>query len=80
MFLVVSTLGASAARLWFQVFGGIYAALAAMGFWVGNGMILNCITNNRNDSWGHAGLALSMLLIGFVTARPVTARTLPSSP
>ena len=74
MFLVASTFGASAARLWFQIFGGIYAALAAMGFWVGNGMILNCITNNRNDSWGHAALALSMLLIGFATARPALAR------
>lgn len=74
MFLTASTFGASAARLWFQIFGGIYAALAAMGFWVGNGMILNCITNNRNDSWGHAGLALSMLLIGFATARPALAR------
>lgn len=74
MFLIASTFGASAARLWFQIFGGIYAALAAMGFWVGNGMILNCITNNWNDSWGHAGLALSMLLIGFATARPALAR------
>ena len=69
IFLVASAFGA--ARLWFQIFGGVYAALAAMGFWVGNGMILNCITNNQNDSWGHAGLALSMLLIGFAMAKPV---------
>ena len=74
MFLVASTSGASLARLWFQIFGGIYAGLAAMGFWVGNGMILGCITNNRNDSWGHAALALSMLLIGFATAKPALAR------
>jgi hypothetical protein len=70
MFLVASAVGAAAARVWFQIFGVIYAALAGMGFWVGNGLILNCITNNRNDSWGHAGLALSMLVIGFVTAKP----------
>jgi hypothetical protein len=37
-------------------------------------MILNCITNNWNDSWGHAGLALSMLVIGFAMAKPVLAR------
>ena len=74
IFLTASALGPGAARLWFQIFGTIYAALAAMGFWVGNGMILNCITNNLNDSWGHAGLALSMLVIGFVTAKPVLAR------
>lgn len=74
MFLVASTFGATLARLWFQIFGGIYAGLAGTGFWVGNGMILNCITNNRNDSWGHAGLALSMLVIGFATAKPALAR------
>jgi hypothetical protein len=32
-----------------------------MGFWVRAGMIFNLITNNQNDSSGHAGLALSML-------------------
>ena len=74
VFLIASLAGAWAARLWFQIFGAVYAALAAMGFWVGNGMILNCITNNWNDSWGHAGLALSMLVIGFATAKPVLAR------
>jgi uncharacterized protein DUF4383 len=77
MFLVAAAFSAVAARLWFQVFGVIYAALAAMGFWVGNGMILNCITNNRNDSWGHAGLALSMLVIGFVSAKPAAASVTP---
>lgn len=51
-------------------FGLAHAALAGIGFWVGNGMILNCITNNWSDSWGHAGLALSMLVIGFATAKP----------
>ena len=74
MFLFASTLGASMARLWFRIFGVIYTGLAAMGFWVGNGMILNCITNNNSDSWGHAGLALSMLVIGFGAARPTLAR------
>jgi hypothetical protein len=74
MFLIASAFGAGAARLWFQIFGILYAGLAAMGFWVGNGMILNCITNNQNDSWGHAALALSMLIVGFATARPAVAR------
>jgi hypothetical protein len=73
IFLIASTIGAWAARLWFQVFGLAYGALAAMGFWVGDGMICGLITNNRYDSWGHAGLALSMLLIGFMTAKPIVA-------
>lgn len=69
IFLIASMVGAWAARLWFQIFGLAYGVLAGMGFWVGDGMIFNLITNNRNDSWGHAGLALSMLLISFLTAK-----------
>ena len=44
-----------------------------MGFWVGNGMIFNLISNNQNDSWGHALLALVLLLIGFATPKQSTA-------
>jgi hypothetical protein len=69
IFLIASMSGARAARLWFQTFGIGYAALAAMGFWVGDGMIFGLISNNRNDSWGHAALALILLLIGFATQR-----------
>lgn len=32
---------------------------------VGDGKIFGVISNNRYDAWGHAGLALAMLLIGF---------------
>jgi hypothetical protein len=73
IFLIACMAGAWAARLWFQIFGLAYGALAAAGFWVGDGMICGLITNNQNDSWGHAGLALSMLLIGFMIAKPVPA-------
>lgn len=68
VFLIASMAGAWAARLWFQIFGVAYGALAGMGFWVGDGMICGLITNNQSDSWGHAGLALSMLLIGLIPA------------
>ena len=73
VFVAASLIGAGAARWWFQVFGIFYGALAAMGFLVGDGMILGLITNNRNDSWGHAGLALSMLLIGFLSRKRTVA-------
>jgi Domain of unknown function (DUF4383) len=65
IFLSASMLGAGAARLWFQVFGLIYAGIAVWGFQVGDGIICGLISNNRYDSWGHAALALAMLLIGF---------------
>ena len=71
MFLLASLLGARAARSWFQFFGVFYAAMAATGFWVGNGMICGLIPNNQYDSWGHAGLALIMLAIGFVVPRRI---------
>ena len=68
IFLVTSIAGSRAARLCFQIFGIVYAAVAVMGFRVGEGMIFGFISNNRYDSWGHALLALVLLLIGF--ARP----------
>ena len=73
IFIIACGLGARAARLWFQAFGIFYAAMAAMGFAVGDGMICGLISNNRYDSWGHAGLALAMLLIGFAIPRQVAA-------
>ena len=73
IFLVTSLSGARAARLWFQIFGSVYAALALIGFKVGDGMIFGLISNNRYDSWGHAGLALILLLIGFATAKQTAA-------
>jgi uncharacterized protein DUF4383 len=73
IFLVASVVAAGTARLWFQIFGIVYAAVAVMGFLVGDGMILNLISNNRNDTWGHAVLALVMLLIGFVTPKKIAA-------
>jgi hypothetical protein len=75
VFLAATSLGAGAVRLWFQVFGAAYAAIAAAGFWVGDGLICGVISNNRYDAWGHAALALAMLVIGFAFAKPSTAAT-----
>jgi hypothetical protein len=72
IFLIASVLGARPARLWFQIFGAFYAAVAAIGLVVGDGMIFGLISNNRYDAWGHTGLALGMLLIGFAAPRRTT--------
>ena len=69
MFLIASILGERLTRLWFRMFGILYGAIAMAGFVVGEGMILGLISNNLYDAWGHAGLALSMLLIGFTVGR-----------
>jgi hypothetical protein len=73
IFLITSILGPGAARLWFRIFGIFYAAVTAMGFAVGNGMICGLISNNQYDSWGHAALALAMLLIGFAIPQQTAA-------
>jgi hypothetical protein len=72
-FLVAAAAGAGFVRLWFQIFGASYAAIATIGFWVGDGMICGFISNNRYDAWGHTGLALAMLLIGFGTSKRAAA-------
>src|SRR2546421_10182873 len=73
IFLFASMSGAGAARLWFQIFGVVYALVAVMGFVVGNGMIFGLISNNTNDTWLHVVLAVAMLAIGFGTPKQVTA-------
>lgn len=67
IFLIASTFGARPARLWFQIFGVFYVLLAVIGLLVGDGLIFGYIMNSPFDSWGHAGLALIMLLIGFAS-------------
>jgi hypothetical protein len=69
IFIIASMVGPRAARLWFQMFGIVYAAMALWGLKVGTGMICGVISNNRYDAWGHAVLALAMLLIGFATQK-----------
>lgn len=69
VFLIASMSGAGAARLWFQLFGIIYAIVAVLGFMTPNGMLLGLISNNPADTYLHVGLAAAMLLIGFATPK-----------
>jgi hypothetical protein len=72
-FIVTSAAGAKPARLWFQIFGAFYAAIAVTGFVVGDGLIFGLISNNIYDAWGHAALAMTMLLIGFAIPKQTVA-------
>jgi hypothetical protein len=69
IFLIASMSGAGAARLWFQLFGIIYAIIAVLGFMTPNGMLLGMISNNPADTYLHVGLAAAMLLTGFATPK-----------
>jgi hypothetical protein len=47
--------------------------MAIVGFQLGNGMVFGMISNNRYDAWGHAALALAMLLIGLAAPKLAAA-------
>ena len=73
VFLFASMAGAGPARLWFKLFGLVYAVVAILGFMTPNGMLLGLISNNPGDTWLHVGLAVAMLLIGFASPKTATA-------
>jgi hypothetical protein len=53
------------ARLFFQIFGFIYALLAILGFIGGDQAIFGVIANNKADSWLHLLIAIITLYFGF---------------
>jgi Domain of unknown function (DUF4383) len=73
VFLLASMSGAGAARLWFQIFGAVYALVAILGFMTPNGMLLGLISNNPADTWLHVVLAVAMLAIGFGSSKQAAA-------
>lgn len=72
VFLFASMAGAGPARLWFKVFGLIYAVVAVLGFMNPTGPVLGMISNNPADTWLHVVLAAAMLLIGFAAPKQAT--------
>jgi hypothetical protein len=66
--------GAGASRVYFRIFGLVYAAVAVMGFLnPGDTMLLGLISNNMADTWLHVGIAAVSLLLGFMPASAETA-------
>ena len=64
--LIAGMMSASAARVYFRVFGVVYALVAILGLIVGNGMLLGLISNNMADVALHFVIALAALALGFV--------------
>jgi len=56
---------AAYARLYFRVFGVVYALVALLGFYAGDGMLLGLISNNMPDTWLHVAIAVVALTLGF---------------
>lgn len=73
VFLLAGMAGAGPSRLWFRIFGVVYALVAVLGFMTPNGMLLGLISNNPADTWLHVILAAAMLFFGFVARDTATA-------
>ncbi|MGA8165520.1 MAG: DUF4383 domain-containing protein [Waddliaceae bacterium] len=54
-----------ASKMFFIIFGVVYAFLAFLGFIQGEGMLFEMIAINPADNWFNAGVAALSLLIGF---------------
>ena len=73
VFLLCGLAGAGPSRMFFRIFGIVYALVAALGFYYGNEPILGIVSNNTPDTWLHVVLAVVMLYLGFGTSGGDTA-------
>lgn len=65
-----------ASRIYFQVFGVIYALVAVLGFVSGDQPLLGVVANNQADIWLHLAIAAIALVLGFAVREsriPTTA-------
>lgn len=58
----------SASRMYFRIFGVVYALVAVLGFMQTgeHAMLLGLITNNTADTWLHVAIAVVSLALGFM--------------
>ena len=52
-------------RMYFRIFGIVYALVAVLGYLGGNAPLLGVISNNTADTWLHAVIAATSLWLGF---------------
>jgi hypothetical protein len=65
VFLLCGMAGAGPSRIFFKIFGLVYALVAILGFMNPAGPLLGMISNNPADTWLHVVLAAAMLFLGF---------------
>jgi uncharacterized protein DUF4383 len=64
-----------ASRLYFRIFGAVYALVTLLGLLYGNQAILGLVANNGADVALHALIAIAALFLGFTSnATPIRAR------
>jgi hypothetical protein len=73
--LGVAAAGERASRMYFQIFGVIYAIVALLGFVYGNTPLLGIMAHNWADVWVHVAIAAVALYLGFGYRRHTSGRT-----
>lgn len=66
--LICGLTSGMAAKVFFIIFGIVYAAVAFLGFQMGQGMLFDMIAINQADNFLHTGIALVSLYLGFFVA------------
>ena len=59
------------AKMYFQIFGVVYALVAVLGFMVGDGKILGVLVVNAFDNYLHVLIAVVALYAGFAIQEEV---------
>jgi hypothetical protein len=76
VFLLCGMAGAGASRMFFKIFGIIYAIVAVLGFMPSNATsIMGLMSNNPAVTYLHVALAILMLAIGFAPSGSSSTRT-----
>ena len=63
--IVASMASESASRLFFRIFGIVYALVAVLGFYYGDQPLLGIVSSNAADSALHVVIAVVALYLGF---------------
>ena len=66
IFIAAATASKRASRITLQSVGIAYVVVTVLGFLIEGQMLLGMIHINEADKWLHAGLALAILIAGFV--------------
>jgi len=76
VFLLCGMASAGASRMFFKIFGIVYAIVAVLGFVPSNATsIMGLMSNNPADTYLHVALAIVMLAIGFAPSGSSSTRT-----
>jgi len=78
--IVCGAASEKASRLFFQIFGVIYAVVAALGFFYGDQPLLGMVSNNGATTLLHVVRAVVALYLGFAMKSTETPATQHSPP